>query len=209
MWKPNDVIAWRGIFKNRIWHAHSTIVVKDTLNESVLALLPGAECVTDEEYVRYMNGETAVKRRWDYVDKDWVLKGFLWHTHRLLILVEPEKYYSTMFFWNDKSNEFVCYYINFQLPIKRSQFGMDTLDLDLDLIVKPDLSFEWKDINEYQKGIETGIIWPDWVREIELAKQEVLNRIASRRYPFDKSWLDWRPDTTWAPPKFPEIWHEV
>jgi protein associated with RNAse G/E len=209
MWKPNDVIAWRGIFKNRIWHAHSTIVVKDTLSESALALLPGAECITDEEYIRYMNGETAVKRRWDYIDKDWVLQGFSWHTNRLLILVEPEKYYSTILFWNDKSNEFLCYYINFQLPIKRSRFGMDTLDLDLDLIVNPDLKIEWKDVNEYQKGIETGIILPEWVSGIERSKQEVLDKITNREYPFDQSWLDWKPDPSWAPPKFPESWYEV
>lgn len=209
MWKPNDVIAWRGIFKNRVWHAHPTIVVKDSSNESALALLPGAECITDEEYIRHMNGEKTIKRRWDYIDKDWVLQAFLWQTNRLLILVEPEKYYSINLFWNDKSNKFLCYYINFQLPIKRSRFGMDTLDLDLDLIVNPDLSFKWKDINEYQKGIETGIILPEWAKKVEFAKQEVLDRVASRKYPFDKSWLDWRPDKNWIPPKFLQIWHEV
>jgi hypothetical protein len=86
---------------------------------------------------------------------------------------------------------------------------LDTLDLDLDLVINPDLTFEWKDEDDYQKGIETGIILPEWVEGIEHAKKEVLGRLASRGYPFDRSWLNWKPDVNWAPPKFPEIWLDV
>jgi predicted RNA-binding protein associated with RNAse of E/G family len=206
MWKSGEEIAWRGVYKNRIWHANSTIVVKDSVEEIVLATLPGSECIAAEGYI---TGKRNAKRRWDYINSDWVLEKFSWHTNRLLILTEPEKYYSTILFWDDKSNEFLCYYINFQLPFQRSQFGIDTLDLDLDLIIHPDLTFEWKDVDDYEKGIETGIILTEWVDQIELAKKEVFDRLAKREYPFDTSWLDWKPDSTWNPPKFPKTWLEV
>jgi hypothetical protein len=69
-WKPDDIIAWRGIYRNRVWHVQPTIVVKDSLEEIVLTLLPGAECIAEESYPkRKMNG----RRRWFFVHEDWQL----------------------------------------------------------------------------------------------------------------------------------------
>ena len=83
------------------------------------------------------------------------------------------------------------------------------MDLELDLDVGPDLSFAWKDVHDYEKGIETGIILPEWVEGIEMAKTEVLDRLEKRKYPFDGSWLDWQPDPTWSPPTLPENWDKI
>jgi hypothetical protein len=83
------------------------------------------------------------------------------------------------------------------------------LDLELDLAVNPDLSFQWKDVDDYKKGIETGIISPEWVEGIEMAKTEVLDKLEKRQYPFDGSWLDWRPDPSWSPLTLPENWDKI
>ncbi len=206
MWQSGDVLAWRGIYRNRVWHAQTVIVVKDLPEELVLALLPGAECVAPEGY---LNGKDGDKRRWNFKDKDWATQDYLWRTNRLLVLLEPKKYYSTIFFWHNESNEFLCYYINFQLPFQRSHCGVDTLDLDLDLIIAPDLSHEWKDIEDYQKAIEEQIIFPEWTKEIDIAKKEILDKLEKRQYPYDASWLDWTPDPSWAPPKLPENWDKI
>jgi hypothetical protein len=50
MWNPGDVISWRGIYRERIWHCQPTIVVKESLEEVVTTLLPGTECIADENY---------------------------------------------------------------------------------------------------------------------------------------------------------------
>ena len=206
MWQPGDVIAWRGIFRNKVWHSQTTLAVRDTPDELVLALLPGTECVAPEGY---LDGKKTSKRRWNFKDKDWKLERYIWSTNRLLMLLEPDKFYSTMFFWNHSSNEFLCYYINFQLPFKRSRNAIDTLDLDLDLIIKPDLNLEWKDIDDYQKAIENEVISPEWIQGIDLAKQDVLSRLENRSYPYDGSWLNWMPDPNWTPHKLPENWDKI
>jgi len=163
MWTPGEVIAWRGIYRERVWHAIPTTVVKDSPQELVLALTPGTDCMVEESYARHhKNG----KRRWDFKEEDWKLVNFSWHTNRLLFVLEPEKYYSTIYFWNHEINEFLCYYINFQLPFIKNYCNIDTLDLDLDIVINPDFSYEWKDVDDYQKGMETGIILPAWVVEI-------------------------------------------
>jgi protein associated with RNAse G/E len=206
MRKHGDVVVWRGIFRNRIWHAIPTFIVKDTSQELVTAIMPGTECRVEEHYAR---GVKNGKRRWDFKEKDWVLKEFIWHTNRVLTIVEPKKYYSIMLFWNHEHNEFLGYYVNFQLPFKTSHCGIDSLDLELDIDIEPDLSFRWKDEDDYQKAIEKDVIRPEWVQGIERSKSEVLERLEKRRYPFDGSWLDWIPDPTWSPPRLPEHWDKV
>ena len=137
LWKADDRILWQGIYRQRVWHAQTVIVVRDTLEETIVALLPGTDCIAPE---RYLKGKTYAQRRWDYKDSFWDLEKFKWHTNRLLFLLEPENYYSTILFWHHERNEFLRYYINFQLPLQRSNCGIDTLDLDLDLNICPHLS---------------------------------------------------------------------
>jgi predicted RNA-binding protein associated with RNAse of E/G family len=206
MWNPGDVIAWRGIYRQRVWHAQTAIIVKDTSNEMVLALITGAECAAPEGY---LNGKDSNKRRWNFKDKDWEIENYLWRTNRLLLLLEPEKYYSIMHFWDDASNQFKCYYVNFQVPFTRSHCGIDTLDLDLDIIINPDLSFEWKDEDDYQIAIDHGVIFPEWIQGIEEAKQEIFDKLEKRAYPFDGTWLNWMPNPDRLPPKLPENWDKI
>jgi protein associated with RNAse G/E len=207
MWKYGDVIVWRGIYRNRIWHAIPTIVVRDAPQEVVLLILPGANCMVEKDYAagKGKNG----KRRWNFRDEDWNLENFRWHTNRVLFVVEPQKYYSIMHFWNHASDEFLGYYVNFQQPYQRNAWGIDAIDLDLDLDIEPDLSFRWKDEDDYEQAIEHGIITPEWVQGIENAKPEILERLEKRKYPFDSSWLNWMPDPGWSAPTLPENWDKM
>ena len=103
MWKPGEVIAWRGIYRGLVWHAVPTTVVKDTPHEIVLALTPGTDCMVEESYGK--GNKKNGKRRWDFKNEDWKLENFIWHTNRLLHVIEPEKYYSTIYFWDHESEE--------------------------------------------------------------------------------------------------------
>jgi protein associated with RNAse G/E len=207
MWKPGDVIAWRGIYRERIWHTFPVTVIKDTPQEMVLSLVPGTVCMFEENYPK---GKKAGKRRWDFTVDDWTLTNFTWHTNRVLFVIEPGKYYSIMHFWNHGTNEFSGYYVNFQQPFTRSHCGIDAIDLDLDLDVGPDLSFRWKDEDDYQKAIEHGLVPAEWMQGIESARSEVVERLENRQYPFDGAWLNWTPDLRRSsPPSLPEKWNEI
>jgi predicted RNA-binding protein associated with RNAse of E/G family len=206
MWKPGDVIAGRGIYRERVWNVVPAFVVADSSEELVLALIPGTECMYEENYAK---GKKNNSRRSDYKDEDWVLKEFVWRTNRVLSIVEPEKYYSIMFFWNHEHNKFLGYYVNFQLPFKRSHCGFDTLDLDLDIHIEPDLSFHWKDEDDYQIAVDRGVIFSEWIQGIEDAKKEIFDKLERRQYPFDGAWLNWMPDPNWSPPKLPLNWDKI
>lgn len=206
MWNVGETVWWRGIFRGRVWHAQSMIVVRDTPDEVALALLPGAEAVTPEGYA---DGKQQHKRRWYFKEKPWKVEPYTWHTNRLLCLVEPGKYYATMLFWDDASDNFLCYYINFQLPFTRRTHGIDSLDLDLDLIIHPDFRLVWKDLDDYDAAIAHGVILNEWTEAVEVAKPEILRKAEKREYPLDGTWLDWKPDPRWSLPKLPADWEEV
>ena len=206
MWKPGEIVMWRGILNDHVWHVQPTIVVKDDPTELVLTLLPGTECLAEETYPL---GKQKSKRWWDFKDHDWVLKPYTWQTNRLLLILKPDEYYSTILFWDQASNEFICYYINFQLPFKRNHSSIDTLDLELDIVIRPNFTYEWKDLDEYQMTLERGIISTAHEREIETAKPDVLDKLEKRQYPFDGSWLNWKPNAQWSPPKLPANWDKI
>ncbi len=205
-----EICVVRGIVNHQVWMAESVFVVKDGPQESVLCLLPGAQCAFPEGWWRWSHQATTGLTRWQEAGQAVInLKELAWKTNRVLIFLEPEKYYACFLFWDHATGRFDSYYINFQLPFRRSPCGYDTLDLDLDIVVDPQYRWEWKDMDEYQAGIREGGILDEWVQGIERSKPEVFDRINRRSYPMDGSWLGWQPDPAWLPPKLPENWQEL
>lgn len=210
MWKPGDIVALRGIYNDHVSYIQSAVLVHDRPEEVALAILPDAECFAPEGYINGRHGPSGHWDRWDdHMKGNWDMQRYTWHTNRLLILLQPEKYYASGYFWQDDINQFLCYYVNFQLPFRRSKIGFDTFDLELDIIVEPTYEWHWKDADEYQKGIEHGILLKEWIQEIDASKPEIFDKLEKRQYPFDGSWLDWMPDPAWASPTLPEGWDTV
>jgi hypothetical protein len=209
--KEGESCALRGIVNGQVWLVQSVIVVRDEPEETVLLLLPGAECAFPEGYWRWKRGgDRSQGTRWQDAREDHIpLREFAWERNRILIFLEPEKYYSCFYFWDHEADRFSGYYINFQLPYRRSHCGFDTLDLDLDIVIDPLYDWKWKDLEDYHDGILEGGIREAWATGVEQAQAEVFDRIQNRRYPLDGSWLRWRPDPTWSPPKMPEKWQVV
>jgi hypothetical protein len=210
MWNSGDTVAMRGVYNNWICYAQSARVIQDTPSETVLLVEPGSECAAPADYIHRRHGDGSHWDRWQQTMSNTLnVETFAWRINRFLILLEPEKYFSTVYIWDGASGEFQHYYINFQLPFKRSHCGFDTLDLDLDILVNIQNEWEWKDIDDYEKGIRSGGIRPEWVGEIEKAKGEVFTRIENALYPLNRHWLDWRPDAIWPKTTLVHGWDSV
>ncbi len=209
LWKAGDHILLRGVYNGSATYMQSARVVQDTPEETALLVWPGAECMVPSGYLHHAHDRSMWDRWAETTTNTLKLEKYIWHTNRFLILLEPEKYFSTIYIWEAAKDKFVGYYINFQLPYRRSRLGFDTLDLDLDIVIEPDFQWSWKDMDEYQQGIEAGGIHADWVNEVERAKQEVFTRLEKRGHPFNSDWLNWRPNPNWAAPNLPENWDVI
>jgi len=210
-YKEGNRCVLRGIYDNKIWIASSVIIVKDSQKETILLLLPGAQCAVPREYRRWGDEAWGKKlNRWAIANKEKIyLEEFIWKTNRILYFLEPDKYYCCCLFWDNKSNKFKFYYINFQTPYERSHCEFDTLDLDLDIIVDEQYNWKWKDQDDYQAAIQDGGIKTEWVNGIEQYKNETIERIRKKSYPMDHSWINWRPDSSWKPPRLIEGWQII
>lgn len=210
-WKPGDNCVLRDIVNSKVWVAQSVYVVEDKSDLTVLLLLPGALCATPEGvWRRESESEYAHSSRWKAAPTDnFHLQEYIWSTNRVLIFLEPDKYYSCLMFWNHQSDQFTGYYINFQIPFKRSHCGFDILDLDLDIVIDPQYNWQWKDLDAYKHGIQEGGIHDEWVKGVEKEKPEVLKRIEERSFPMDGSWVNWKPDSFWNPPELPKDWDKM
>ncbi len=84
------------------------------------------------------------------------------------------------------------------------------MDQELDIVVKPDLSgWVWKDEDEFQKDVETGLTSPDQAREIWAEAERALERVRAKASPYSDGWETWHPPAGWPIPALPEGWDKV
>ncbi|MFC4334758.1 DUF402 domain-containing protein [Salininema proteolyticum] len=118
-----------------------------------------------------------------------------WMSEGVLQLQRPGEYYSL---WRrTEEGAFAHWYVNFQRPLKVSSEGFDSLDLDLDLIIRPDGSYEWKDEEKFQRRVDDGHISAAEAEAVRRSGDDVLKQLADGR-PWWEAWRDWEPPQDWV-----------
>jgi uncharacterized protein len=140
--------------------------------------------------------------------REWTLGEECWLGGGVLMLHERGSAHSIWPRWNE-SGAFGGWYVNLEDPWRESALGFDTTDHALDIVVRPDRSWEWKDEDDLAKGVEVGLFSPPQARAIRQEGERVVERIESWSAPFDESWENWCPDPAWPMPSIPEGWNRV
>lgn len=100
-----------------------------------------------------------------------------------------------------------CWYVNLQLPLRRSAVGFDTTDLVLDLVGTPDaVMWRWKDEDELAAAIAAGTVDGADAERIRREARALADAVTAGRPPFDADPWSWRPDPSWGVPDLPEGW---
>jgi len=210
-WQPGAQVMLRGIAHNKVWIVHPVTVVQDSPDLLAVQLVPGTPCkIPAGLFDRKYSDGASDHSRWDEQDsRQWQMRDWTWQHRRALILLPPQKYYAVYWFWLLDSDEFEGWYVNFQLPFTRTHFSIDTLDLEIDLIIRPDHRHQWKDELEYLEGVKRGSIPAEVAREVEKAREEALNLIMAKSPLFDPGSLEWKPDPAWEIPPLHPHWNIV
>ncbi len=151
----------------------------------------------------YLPKETPHKR-WSAGPNGRELADSAWWADTLRLMF-PGRAHSVWLTWRPEG--FVGYYVNLEEPFRRTPIGFDTNDHTLDIVVKPDLQWSWKDETLLQDQERRGDYSTALVEEIRREAAAVIAVIESGASPFDGSWGHWRPDPAWPTPRLPDHWN--
>lgn len=205
-WRPGDVITLRYV-------GHSDFHVRGRPG-----LLQGWPYVVVEDsedlLALWMPVGTRMKRI-DLADRSRPVADLVHGEHpydafrrgEVLRLMPVGARYSIWLHWApQRPHEFLGWYVNLEAPFVRTPIGVDTTDDSLDVVVTPDLEWSWKDEHLAEGWIEAGVYTREETDQFFATGRGVIADIEARRFPFDGSWLAWRPDPAWPIPEVHPEW---
>ena len=86
------------------------------------------------------------------------------------------------------------WYINLQKPFRRSELGYDTQDLELDILVLPDLSWQLKDDDVLEERIREGRYTEEQMHETREQARRLTALIDAGDLWWSETWAAWEPD---------------
>jgi len=112
--------------------------------------------------------------------------------------------YSVWLFFTS-SGEFRSWYVNLEEPTTRwddgTAAGIDTIDYDLDIVVRPDRTWHWKDEDEFAYHLAyPDVYWVDDPEAVRAEGRRVVGLVEAGAFPFDGTRTAYRPDPTWTVP---------
>ena len=129
-------------------------------------------------------------------------------SQHVLTLTPVGSRHSIWLFWT-ADWRFRSWYVNFQAPVRRISEGIQTHDYALDIVVRPDLSWEWKDVDEFEELSSRGFFTDEQAASVRTEADLVVKVIEDGGPPFCDGWEDWRPDPSWRVPRLPDNWAEI
>ena len=79
----------------------------------------------------------------------------------------------------------------------------------LDVVVEPDLSWRWKDREEFDEIVQRGLFDDALAERVMAEARRVIADIEHAQSPFDEPWPSWRPDPGWGRPALHDEWDVV
>ncbi|CAM3332462.1 DUF402 domain-containing protein [Stackebrandtia soli] len=187
----------------RIGLVHSGRVVADDEN-GLLTWVGGGSGVADRVTLA---GEPTRKMPFEeQLHTATTLRATYWHGQGVLQLTPVATAHSVWWFFADDMS-FRGWYVNLELPERRWDGGVDTVDQALDVWIGADGSWQWKDEDEFAERTGHPLYWDEETAAGVRAEGEAMIRLAEAgAYPFDGTWCDFRPGPDWEPTPLPWWW---
>lgn len=124
-----------------------------------------------------------------------------------LIVWRPGAAHAVHIHWRGNDWRPDGFYVNLQEPATETPEGFETTDLFLDIVVDADLIWRWKDEDELEEALAVGRLTVTEAKAVRIEAERVVADIEARRWPFDGSYDNWRPDSAWPLPVLREDWN--
>jgi hypothetical protein len=187
---PGETIEMREVWRGRTWEQRAAIVAED--NDELIALYtpPDTDALVaiDREGNRLRMPTTL----------DWSLEGTRTFTSGVIAVHVPGTHHSLLAIF-DPPVGYGPWYINLESDLERTECGFDYEEHVLDVVVERDLkTYRWKDEDELEEAVELGLFTLEQAAEFRVEGERALERLLSRRPPYDRDWLSWRPRAEWG-----------
>ena len=206
--EPGQLVLHRNVRNGRIgWVRPARVVLDD--DRGLLVWISRFTPVVNEVSADGRGMRTMPFTEW--VGAGTSLKHGTWNGPGVLKFLPPDSAHSVWWF-RDDDDRFLCWYVNLEEPGVRWSDGevavVDIVDQDLDILVAPDRSWQWKDEGEFVERL--AIPEHYWVADEAAVRAEgerVIKVIEAGDFPFDGTWCDYRPPPEWtSPPPLPSGW---
>jgi hypothetical protein len=206
---PGRVILHRNVRHDRIGWVRPARVVADDDRGLLLWVARGTtvahEVAADGRTMRAMPFA-------DWVALSYRLEQLPWQGAGVLKFLPAGRAAHSVWWFRDDTDRFTGWYVNLEEPGVRwddgEVAGVDVVDQDLDIVVRPDRSWQWKDEGEFVERLA----FPEhyWVSDEAAVRAEgerVVSLIEAGEFPFDGTWCDFVPDPAWpVPTRLPAGW---
>ena len=208
-WNPGEQIVQYEMWGESIVTARPVTVVEDLSRHIALYSHPGVKTVSRGIENRY---SLSLSERIDlYIERlDPSVEEFrnkVASNYRVLTLTRPNSWHSVWLFWSSKW-QFKSWYVNFQPPLRRVGNGVKLHDYALDIVVRPDMSWSWKDVDEFEGLVSRGFFTVEQESSIRAEADRMVKTIEVGGPPFCDGWENWRPDQSWPVPRLPNDWFD-
>lgn len=194
----------RDVLRGKVWTATPNRVLADADGVVVFACWPGVRMLAPTTWTHWLRtGDDAVRKQAipNLAAGRWDLEPWTWRDTTLVSEFRSGQHFSVHRYL---SGEPATWYVNFEMPYRRTAIGIDTFDLLLDLEVEPDLSgHRWKDEDEYAQGRRLGLIDDATHADVTRARDQVLALVEAADGPFARDRSDVVPDPAWRLPELP------
>lgn len=169
-----QTLVEREVWGDRVWLSSPRTVVADDGDVLAVSLVDGAPFHFDDEQPVH----------------PWAPRE-AWRGPTVLQLRRAGAWYSVWKFFDGA--DFCGWYVNFERPFVRRHDGIDTDDLELDLVVDPDGTRHWKDVEFLHQRVAEGRFTAEDLLQV-LEEAAIVTDLLDR----DDRW--WSPWDTWTPP---------
>lgn len=196
-WAPGTTILWR--YRRAVETASPMIVVEDG-PEQLVAWLPRdtpvlTTVLPDGRDVRSL-GPVEMFRH------GRALRRTVWRGHGSLRIAPTGQPWSMWVFWHDDGSH-RCWYVNLEEPHRRDPVGVVSRDRVVDLVVEPDRTVRWKDLDELDGAVAAGRFTAAEAQGYLADGAAVQELVSHWAAPFRDGWERWRPDPGWPRPQLP------
>jgi hypothetical protein len=175
---------------------------------------------TDHETVLYMPEGTGLLR-WNIAERRFRQPFISQGDH--VRLLYPGKHYDVSIYYDTGTGpapwvqryfpgaraRFYGWKIDLASPFRRTALGFDVIDEVLDIVVRPDLTYYWKDEDQMSELVTRGIYSEQEAEVLRDHGREAIRLVQQRESPFDDEWQDWQPDSDLVLEDVPEGWESL